>query len=82
MGSNAIGSSGASSFGKALRSNRTLTHLIVSDNNITESGAVELVDALLINNSLICLNAEGNPISSLEAENLKRDIQSHCVIFM
>ena len=82
LGSNAIGSSGASSFGKALRSNRTLTHLIVSGNNITESGAVELVDALLINNSLICLNAEGNPISSLEAENLKRDIQSHCVIFM
>ena len=82
LGSNAIGSSGASSFGKALRSNRTLTHLIVSGNNITESGAVELVDALLINNSLICLNAEDNPISSLEAENLKRDIQSHCVIFM
>ena len=82
LGSNAIGSSGASSFGKALRSNRTLTHLIVSGNNITESGAVELVDALLINNSLICLNAEDNPISSLEAENLKRDIQSHCVIFI
>ena len=82
LGSNAIGSSGASSFGKALRSNRTLTHLIVTTNNITESGAVELVDALLINNSLICLNAEDNPISSLEAENLKRDIQSHCVIFM
>ena len=82
LGSNAIGSSGASSFGKALRSNRTLTHLIVSGNNITESGAVELVDALLINNSLICLNAEDNPICSLEAENLKRDIQSHCVIFM
>ena len=82
LGSNAIGSSGASLFGKALRSNRTLTHLIVTSNNITESGAVELVDALLINNSLICLNAEDNPISSLEAENLKRDIQSHCVIFM
>ena len=82
LGSNAIGSSGASSFGKALRSNRTLTHLIVSGNNITESGAVELVDALLINNSLICLNAEDNPISSLEADNLKRDIQSHCVIFI
>ena len=82
LGSNAIGSSGASSFGKALRSNRTLTHLIVTTNNITESGAVELVDALLINNSLICLNVEDNPISSLEAENLKRDIQSHCVIFL
>ena len=82
LGSNAIGSSGASSFGKALRLNRTLTHLIVTTNNITESGAVELVDALLINNSLICLNVEDNPISSLEAENLKRDIQSHCVIFL
>ena len=79
---NAIGSSGASSFGKALRSNRTLTHLIVTSNDITESGAAELVDALLINNSLIYLNAEHNAISSLEAENLKRDIQSHCVIFM
>ena len=79
---NAIGSSGASSFGKALRSNRTLTHLIVTSNDITESGAAELVDALLINNSLIYLNAEHNPISSLEAENLKRDIQSHCVIFL
>ncbi|KAM7426675.1 hypothetical protein ABFA07_022076 [Porites harrisoni] len=82
LGSNAIGSSGASLFGKALRSNRTLTHLLVTSNNITESGAVELVDALLINNSLICLNVEDNPISSLEAENLKRDIQSHCVIFL
>ena len=82
LGSNVIGSSGASSFGKALRSNRTLTHLIVTDNNITESGVTELVDALLINNSLIYLNAEDNSISSLEAKNLKRDIQSHCVIFI
>ena len=82
LGSNEIGSSGASSFGKALRSNRTLTHLIVTGNNITESGVTELVDALLINNSLIYLNAEDNSISSLEAKNLKRDIQSHCVIFI
>ena len=82
LGSNEIGCSGASSFGKALRSNRTLTHLIVTGNNISESGAVELVDALLINNSLIYLNVEDNPISSLEAENFKRNIQSHCVIFI
>ena len=82
LGYNAIGSTGASSFGKALRSNRTLTHLRVTGNNITESGAAALVHALLINNSLIFLNAEHNPISPLEAENLKRDIQSHCVIFM
>ena len=82
LGSNVIGSSGASSFGKALRSNRTLTHLIVTGNNITESGVTELVDALLINNSLIYLNAEDNSISSVEAKNLKRDIQSHCVIFI
>ena len=82
LGSNAIGSSGASSFGKALRSNRTLTHLILTGNSITQCGVAELVDALLINNSLIYLNAEDNPVSSLEAENLKRNIHSHCVIYI
>ena len=82
LGNNAIGSSGASSFGKALRSNRTLTHLLLTSNDITKSGAAELVDALLVNNSLIYLNVDLNPISPLEAEDLKRVNQSHCLIFM
>ena len=82
LGNNAIGSSGASSFGKALTSNRTLTHLLLTSNVITKSGAAELVDALLVNNSLIYLNVDLNPISPLEAEDLKRVNQSHCLIFM
>ena len=74
-------SSGAAAFAKTLQSNHTLTHLDLKSNDIGDSGAKEMAQALRYHNhTLVYLDFTKNPIGALGKENLKLVHRSNCVL--
>ena len=72
---NGLGNDAASFMGDALRSNSTLTHLSLNNNNISYSGTLPISRALEFNDSLLNLDLGCNPIESSGAINILNSIK-------
>ena len=60
--SNKIGPEGAKPFGELLKTNNTLTQLVMSDNEMKAEGATALVDGLKSNSDLLSLDVSSNSL--------------------
>ncbi|KAH3731903.1 Protein NLRC3 [Pelomyxa schiedti] len=72
-----IGSEGAISIARALKSNKSLVSLNISCNTIGSEGAISIVRALESNKSLVSLNISHNTIGSEGATNIARALESN-----
>uniref|UniRef100_A0A673BST8 NLR family CARD domain-containing protein 3-like n=1 Tax=Sphaeramia orbicularis TaxID=375764 RepID=A0A673BST8_9TELE len=61
---NLIGAGGAKRIAEALKTNRTLTKLILCSNQLGDKGTVALAEALTINQTLLSLQLQSNSISN------------------
>jgi Ran GTPase-activating protein (RanGAP) involved in mRNA processing and transport len=59
---NKIGPEGAKPFGELLKTNNTLTQLVMCDNEMKAEGATALADGLKSNSDLLCLHVFSNEI--------------------
>ena len=72
-----LGDEGATLIADALRSNGTLTRLVLTDNGLTNAGAGELASALRTNSALTYLGLRDNEITDDGAEALAAALEAN-----
>ncbi|CAF0804198.1 unnamed protein product [Didymodactylos carnosus] len=77
VGSGSISAEGAKVIAEALKTNQTLTHLYMENNNISDAGAKAIAEALKTNQTLTHLYMENNNISDAGAKAIAEALKTN-----